>query len=367
MEEAVHDHYSELITVDAAQPQEAVPVAEEDRVPWLNHEAVGKEVLTHDEELLNVLNSAGIRPEEIFQIFAREQPPRFANLISSDLDADRIDYLLRTAHHTGLPYGAVDLGYLLGQVRVDNNGQICIHPKALRTADHFLLGRYFDYQQVAFHKAVAAMEWLLKEVIKHLLSSGRLDCSTRATRERIAQGSWGSVDDPYLLGLIRDLAVNGAGTVKEMAEAILYRRPPKLLAQLEYIDPRSVGAGRSFRDRRRRVNELVGRWAEELGLPLDRWYVREGSLTMTKVGANIPISELPQLDDDETNQAIRVLNTRTGASERIMADRRSLMHVLADRALYSLRIYALIPANREAELNEIRAHVHTGLDDDEWT
>ena len=46
-----------------------------------------------------------------------EPAPRFANLVSSDLDADRIDYLMRTAHYTGLPYGSVDLAYLLSQLR----------------------------------------------------------------------------------------------------------------------------------------------------------------------------------------------------------------------------------------------------------
>ncbi len=117
MEESVQNHYvSDYLEPSPSEHEgDAMPDAEEfvGGERFFLHERVGKEVLTRDSELQELLARYGYRPEEIYSVFIREQPPRFANLISSDLDADRIDYLLRTAHHTGLPYGSVDVDYLL--------------------------------------------------------------------------------------------------------------------------------------------------------------------------------------------------------------------------------------------------------------
>jgi HD superfamily phosphohydrolase len=117
-------------------------------VAFIRHEEVGKQVLLNDSELRTILEEDGLSADTIASIFTRETMTPYSRVISSDLDADRMDYLLRNAHHTGLPYGLVDLDYLLTQFRLDNTPQVCLSHRALKTADHFLLGRYFDYQQV---------------------------------------------------------------------------------------------------------------------------------------------------------------------------------------------------------------------------
>jgi HD superfamily phosphohydrolase len=147
MEDALGDHFDALLIEDASPNPEIGQAEHElgDQARWFPHERVGKEVLTVDEELCSILKRFDIAASNVYAIFTREKPPEFANLVSSDLDADRIDYLLRTAHHTGLPYGSVDIRYLLSQLRLDRDNRICLRPKALRAADHFLIGRYFDY------------------------------------------------------------------------------------------------------------------------------------------------------------------------------------------------------------------------------
>lgn len=206
----------------------------------LDHEDVGRELLDHDPEIAEVLKRYGIAPADIHGIFSRQPSkdgtaPRFANLISSDLDADRIDYLSRTARHTGLPYGLVDIDYLLSQMRLDRSGRICLDPSALRTADHFLLGRYFDYQQVNFHKTVAALEWALHDVINALLVSGVLDCSPTAIRRKIATSEWSHFDDLEILGLVRDLENSTLNDViRAKVQAVTQRIPLNLSAALSF-------------------------------------------------------------------------------------------------------------------------------------
>ena len=94
----------------------------------LKHEEVGWMLLETDPEIKDVLTKYAIDARAIHEIFSRDSSdartlPRFANLISSDLDADRIDYLSRTARHTGLPYGSVDIDYLLSQMKLDSQNR----------------------------------------------------------------------------------------------------------------------------------------------------------------------------------------------------------------------------------------------------
>ena len=110
------------------------------------------------------------------------------SLVSSDLDCDRLDYLLRTAHCAGLPYGKVDVEYITTQMAVDSDGFLCLTKKALRAVDNLLVSRYYDYTQVAFHKTVVALEEVLCNVIRELLSRRLLDCSGQAIARSVRAG-----------------------------------------------------------------------------------------------------------------------------------------------------------------------------------
>ena len=67
--------------------------------PGIMHERVGELILEHDPDISSLLKENGISSSAISGIFTRKGSSRFTNLVSSDLDADRIDYLLRTSHH----------------------------------------------------------------------------------------------------------------------------------------------------------------------------------------------------------------------------------------------------------------------------
>ena len=185
METAIANHYTAKLFT-APKP-----------VEFFKHESVSKHVVTSDPEITQVL-AGHYQPDEIYRIFNREKPPKFANLVSSDLDADRIDYMLRTAHHTGLPYGSVDIGYLLNQLRVDSENHLCVASKAIRTAEHYLLCRFFDYQQVVYHKTVAGLEWILKDLLTELFSRGLIECHADWVLSAIRRGKWASFDEAFV-------------------------------------------------------------------------------------------------------------------------------------------------------------------------
>lgn len=342
----------------------------------LNHEDVGRELLDFDPEIADVLNRYGIDPADIHGIFSRQPSkdgpvPRFANLISSDLDADRIDYLSRTARHTGLPYGLVDIDYLLSQMRLDKSGRICLDPSALRTAEHFLLGRYFDYQQVNFHKTVAALEWALHDVINALLESGDLDCSPIAIRRKIATGEWSHFDDLEILRLVRELENSTRSNItKAKVRAVTQRIPPKLIGSVEFFDQRNrIDA---YHLHMQFLNTICDELAPLFGIDRELWYVwGSEKMSLTKVGTYLPVSITPadiEGNADAVQQSIFIKDGEE--SKPISAVSRSLMNVLSQNILFSSRMYVILEEKdahvREEILKRVRQRMGDRVGLDNW-
>ena len=333
------------------------------------HDRVSKEILLKDSTIKGVLRDHSIKPEELSSIFLRESPPRFANLVSSDLDADRIDYLLRTAHHTGLPYGSVDIDYILSHICLDRKKRICISAKALRAADHFLLCRYFDYQQVTYHKSVVGFELVLKDVISALLKAKLIDCSAPTISNQIRTGSWHEFDDAFMLGKIRKLSLKTTDkNVRAKAISILTRLPPKLVAETESIQRRD-GTHKDFLSKLQSVKEKVARWAKSFGIDESLWHVWSSSMVLTKIGSYLPVSSIEEensSDRDRLEQAILILSGDSRSSKPIMQVPHSLMSVLADFVCYTIRVYVLVPSNKKHLADSIKTKVKQDLPNIDW-
>lgn len=326
---------------------------------WL-HEELGTHVIEEDGELCAVLTDASIDMDALTGIITRSNPPKFANLVSSDLDADRTDYLMRTAVHTGLPYGNVDLPYLLSQIRIDNEQRICFTLKGMRAAEHLLLSRYFDYQQVSFHKTVAGLELVLNDAIGSLLRTGRLQCTPTVLRQMIQDSRWYSFDDGHITALMRDaLRAGTAGDDAPLFRAILHRRPPKLVADRERL-----GAGNEstiLSSLEKLAHQHRAAWAADYGC---RFYVWTQKGTLTKIGSSVPLSVLGDNSEDEMydklQQAVRIRGSG-GSSRPIQENPRSLISVLGNYALYSVRVYALLEPDQECRREEISTRINGDL------
>ncbi len=360
MEHALDNNHSSQMVVRAGTKEKDAKAPEE----YIKHESVGKKVLTLDPELQQI---SGINWDRIGQIFTRERPHTlhpFDNVISSDLDSDRIDYLMRTAHHTGLPYGNVDIEYLLSQVTVDGNNEVCFRAKALRAAEHLLLCRYFDYQQVAFHKTVAGLEWLLKDVLGELLTKRLIRCSEPEVIRKIKSArEWYSFDDGHVVERIRDLRRDtNKQTVRWMCDAILHRAPPKVVGEVEYIGERAPAAHNAFQLSLQVIDDHLDEWAKQFSIPRRLWHVWHYSGSLTKVGAKVPISEAVERGPGgkvrvSYEQALRIRDAQGDGSTPIMNIPYSLMSVLADHTLYALRVYVLFPPGKESLRDQIKATV----------
>ena len=375
LENAISEYYRNesqpMLFTTASEPTDnqetLIPYDENDgKAKSLKHEAVGGLLLEADEEINRVLKNHGIDPQSIHALFTRRlaetgTAPNLASLISSDLDADRIDYLCRTATHTGLPYGLVDIEYLLSQMRLDNEKRICLDPSALRTAEHFLLGRYFDYQQVSFHKTVASLEWVLSDVVKEMLRLKKFDCSRLGIEAMVANGRWRDFDDSYVMRLAKDLEGESMPEhIRAKFMALTQRIPPKLIGSFEFFADREKEEDHNFRTYF--LTNLCAELSEEFGINRELWYVwGNKKMSLTKAGAHVPVSMLP-IDTDDVDAASQVVRIKDGEGSRPISEvPRSLMSLLAQRALFSARLYVILSPSNEGMRKTIADRVESKI------
>lgn len=86
-------------------------------------------------------------------------------LISSQLDADRMDYLLRDAYYTGVHYGTFDLERILRVIR-PHKGHIVVKESGMHAVEDYLMSRYQMYWQVYFHPVTRSSEIILRKIFE---------------------------------------------------------------------------------------------------------------------------------------------------------------------------------------------------------
>ncbi len=99
-------------------------------------------------------------------------------LITGQFGADRMDYLRRDAFFCGVSYGLFDHERLLSTVEVfhDESGKfLAVHSSGLRALENFLIGRYFMYVQVYFHKVVRILNIHLVELMRKLFDEAHFE------------------------------------------------------------------------------------------------------------------------------------------------------------------------------------------------
>jgi hypothetical protein len=86
-------------------------------------------------------------------------------LVSSQLDCDRLDYLLRDSYSTGTRYGQLDLERILASLTLAPDGDLALHPRGLMAVEHYLVVRQLMYRSVYNHRLNVVCNWLLNRLI----------------------------------------------------------------------------------------------------------------------------------------------------------------------------------------------------------
>ena len=106
------------------------------------------------------------RLQMAIDIFTDNYPKKFLHqLVSGQLDVDRMDYLTRDSFFTGVIEGAIGYDRILKMLTV-HNGELMIEEKGIYSIEKFLVARRLMYWQVYLHKTVLSAEQMLKRIIK---------------------------------------------------------------------------------------------------------------------------------------------------------------------------------------------------------
>jgi len=330
----------------------------------LEHETVGAMVIKHDPELSGVLKPA-YDPVSISAIFNRYELPgidtTLQDVISSGIDADRLDYLRRTAHYSGVPYGSVDGDYLTSQFRTDDDGNVCITTRARLTADHFLLSRWFEYQQIIYHHTVQAADTILEDVLIELIGQNEaFHCTPSNVREKIKEGNWASFDDTTALTGIRDLAKETKDDVlQEKCRALLERRLPKTIFEHSRFRERENKGTRSSDEPLE--DGALDALAKQFNLERDRWYLKPKSVPFTKMWPDGKRTRKGK-HDVRIGEPVRTNGITTPTSTLIADDHQAVMSLLAEKERYTWRLFVFFPLDwDETKVEETRSEIRDTL------
>jgi uncharacterized protein len=152
-----------------------------------NHEYWTRQILQRVPAIRDRLDAAA--PDlwqALDQVYTHQHPVPFIwQLVSSQLDCDRLDYLLRDSYYTGASYGRLDLDRILMALEYDpDSQQLVVARKGLAAIEHYLVVRYFMYAQVYNHPKNLAATWILAQAFgraRELLAAGQLTADATVT------------------------------------------------------------------------------------------------------------------------------------------------------------------------------------------
>ena len=170
----------------------------------------------------------------------------FNDLISSQIDMDRLDYLLRDSFYTGVIEGSVGSDRIISMLNTADN-RLVVEEKGVYSIEKFLIARRFMYWQVYMHKTVLSADQMLKRIIRrarHLIMNGQQVPSTTAVDyflkthinlKELVEGKntefsamFFKLDDSELITSLRKWAEHPDNILSDMARAFLQRQLPAI-------------------------------------------------------------------------------------------------------------------------------------------
>jgi HD superfamily phosphohydrolase len=172
-----------------------------------DHERWGARIATEHPEMRAALEQLepGL-PETLESFWGKGYKPHFARkLVSSQLDVDRLDYLLRDGHYSGAGYATYDLDWIIHAIQVapvrtagdEPNDLVVDYRRGMYAVEQYLFARSYMYAQVYHHKTVRSAEWMFIKTLERYAELARANAEPPglAIAATMARGGDVSVDD----------------------------------------------------------------------------------------------------------------------------------------------------------------------------
>lgn len=134
-----------------------------------NHEDMTVRMILEKSEVHDILVSLYKQlPQDVASIIQHTHPNRILiQMVSSQLDADRMDYLLRDSYMSGTTYGHFDMSRILRTMRIRDR-KIVYKESGVQAIENYILARYHMYWQVYYHPTARSYEHLLQSVFQRV-------------------------------------------------------------------------------------------------------------------------------------------------------------------------------------------------------
>lgn len=211
-----------------------------------DHEHLGSWIIKNTDYeggITYTLKKYGLSPQQISDLVKGVSPDILSNqILHSEVDCDRMDYLLRDAHYTGLNYGTYDRDYLLHHfIVVEQAGHevLAIKHNALHCVEDFLNARFAWYSQVVRSSRGAKFDALAEEMTFYLLEKGQIYSYSQLLDMIVNQPlKFYSFNDNYFISTIHKLYLEGFFDknvrMKEIAESLLFEKSPRTIPCEEF-------------------------------------------------------------------------------------------------------------------------------------
>lgn len=343
-----------------------------------DHEHMGAEVVQKDPEIVEILKSIGVSPEEIGQIIIgdTQAKPVYAQLLHSSLDADRLDYLLRDSKQAGVSFGNVELEYILRQLRIENcvlprdNGTeeaidfVVFDIRGQHAIEHFLMARYFHYSQVVQHKTSSAFEAIAKALEYKVLTAATTPYQTYDDIVGlIGKDDFYQYTDDYMWETIRNYCEKSEDPyIVALWECLSQRKKPTHVLTMTDIIPKA--AANSMVNPVNDSVYLLVKWliqnmhdklAEEIGInPAYIGFV-ESKVNLESIPSHLRAEDC-SLDKfpDDIRGAIRIID-KEGRISFLASDNKSLINKMVDFTSNTIDIFVIgdIGEDKGEELKKV--------------
>lgn len=117
-------------------------------------------------ELKDVLNDLGFNLKKIVEVVSGKKE----SIVSGDIDVDRMDYLVRDSHYTGVAYGIFDISRLIDKIKFRDG--VIIEEGGIRAAESLLISRFMMYPAVYFHHVCRIATKMFERAMQRVIESG---------------------------------------------------------------------------------------------------------------------------------------------------------------------------------------------------
>ncbi|MGL5869605.1 CYTH domain-containing protein [Clostridium chrysemydis] len=272
----------------------------------INHEEWTKNIILGDTDLnKEIVNNFGENyPNELVKLLDKRDCKNnnrgelnlffvIKSLISSQLDADRLDYLVRDSKNTGVTLGKIDLSRIIYSIRItefDDNIYVCIPEKNILDIKNYLLARDNMHESVYYHPIKCELENIIKLIFKRCSELVVLDnkflykipdyLRTLISENKIDLDNYIYLDDYVIISFFKSLLEYKDFILNKLVSAIIYREK---FTHLQILDSEE----NSIKQFKNKLNNIVEKnLSKNFKVVNDEYYWMEAKVEHTPYKSN---------------------------------------------------------------------------------